>query len=297
MIKPRLPITLALISLLIFSCNTITEKNTDTMQIPENFDWQGHRGCRGLMPENTIEGFIHALQFPIKTIELDVVLSSDLVVIVSHEPWFSEEICSCEGLDENNLYKLSYNEINAIDCGSKPHPRFPNQTKIKSHKPSLIDAVTAIRKHCNEQNIPLPKFNIELKSKPEWDNKYLPETRIFVERVYQAIRMLGIEEITTIQSFDPRVLNVFMTLKTELKFAFLTENNSEPLQQLLALNKMPHIYSPNYVGLTTPIVEQFQKMKIKVIPWTVNDVENMRVLINMGVDGMITDYPDLIETL
>jgi glycerophosphoryl diester phosphodiesterase len=284
-----------LISLIFLSaCTMAPNLQNESSTIPDNFDWQGHRGCRGLLPENSIEGFIHALSFPIQTLELDVVLTKDNVVLVSHEPWFSDEICDCAGLENRNLYELTYAEIKKVKCGNKAHPRFPEQQQLATFKPSLIDVVEAVKKYCAENDRDLPRFNIELKSRPEWDFKYIPNTREFVERVYETIRALGIEELTTIQSFDPRVLNAFMGMRTELRFAFLTEEKGKPLDQLEALNKMPHIYSPHYRLIDRQIVEQLHKLKMQVIPWTVNTKSEMMDLIEMGVDGIITDYPNLV---
>lgn len=273
------------------------ESTSETIAYPQGFDWQGHRGCRGLLPENSIEGFIFALNYPLKTIELDVVVSRDNVIIVSHEPWFSEEICLCDSLMVNNLYKMTYDEIKMIECGTKYHPRFPKQKKLKSFKPSLIDVVTEVKNYCNQNQIPFPKFNIELKSKPEWDLVFLPDTRHFVDRVYETIRLLGIEEMVTIQSFDPRVLNAFQAMNTKLTFAFLTDLDADPLEHMQVLNKLPDIYSPDFKTLTPAKVKNLQNMKIRVIPWTVNDLESMQKLIDMGVDGIITDYPNLIQEL
>ena len=221
--------------ILLAACTMNPSVQKESLEISENLDWQGHRGCRGLMPENSIEGFIYALSFPVRTLELDVVLTKDNVVLVSHEPWFSEEICDCAALENKNLYQLTYAEIKEIKCGNKPHPRFPEQQQLSTYKPSLIDVVEAVKKHCKSQGIEMPSFNIELKSQPDWDGLYLPETQLFVERVYETIRGLGIVELTTIQSFDSRVLNVFMRMNTQLQFAFLTEEKGDPLEQMLVL--------------------------------------------------------------
>lgn len=98
------------------------------------FDWQGHRGARGLYPENTINGMKEAMRFPITTLELDVVISKDNAVVVSHEPWMNEEFClDSKGQTvkdrEVNFYTLTYEEIKTYDCGTKLHPRFPQQKK------------------------------------------------------------------------------------------------------------------------------------------------------------------------
>ena len=283
--------------ILLAACTMNPSVQKESLEISENLDWQGHRGCRGLMPENSIEGFIYALSFPVRTLELDVVLTKDNVVLVSHEPWFSEEICDCAALENKNLYQLTYAEIKEIKCGNKPHPRFPEQQQLFTYKPSLIDVVEAVKKHCKSQGIEMPCFNIELKSQPDWDGIYLPETQLFVERVYETIRGLGIVELTTIQSFDSRVLNVFMRMNTQLQFAFLTEEKGDPLEQMLVLEKLPDIYSPNHLNIDKAKVEQLQKLKMRVIPWTVNTIEEMREMLKMGVDGIITDYPNLILEL
>ena len=283
--------------ILLAACTMNPSVQKESLEISENLDWQGHRGCRGLMPENSIEGFIYALSFPVRTLEFDVVLTKDNVVLVSHEPWFSEEICDCAALENKNLYQLTYAEIKEIKCGNKPHPRFPEQQQLSTYKPSLIDVVEAVKKHCKSQGIEMPRFNIELKSQPDWDGLYLPETQLFVERVYETIRGLGIVELTTIQSFDSRVLNVFMRMNTQLQFAFLTEEKGDPLEQMLVLEKLPDIYSPNHLNIDKAKVEQLQKLKMRVIPWTVNTIEETREMLKMGVDGIITDYPNLILEL
>ena len=265
--------------------------------VAKNFNWQGHRGCRGIMPENSIEGFIHALHFPVKTLELDVVLSKDFTVVVSHEPWFSDEICNCVGLKEKNLFRLTYEEIKAIPCGLKFTHRFPEQQKLRVFKPSLKEVVEAVKKHCESTGLPLPLFNIELKSKPEWDNIYIPNTDTFVQTVHQTIVSLGIGNLTTIQSFDQRILNAFQSMNTNVQIAFLTESPEDPLLQLQVLKHLPEIYSPYYKTVVSKDVYNLHKLGVKVIPWTVNDTASMHALIDLGVDGIITDYPNLIKEI
>ena len=142
------------------------------------FDWQGHRGARGLYPENTIGAMREALSYPlITTLEFDVVISKDGQVIVSHEPWMSEEICldpKGEPVKDKavNLYKLTAKEIAEYDCGSKPHPRFPHQKKVKTHKPLLKDLLSDINK-----THPKIAFDIEIKSTVEDEkNGFQPES-------------------------------------------------------------------------------------------------------------------------
>jgi len=216
---------------------------------------------------------------------MDVVMTKDGVVLVSHEPWFSKEICDCDQLAENNIFLMTYDQVKKIQCGNKAHPKFPKQKQFATYKPSLIDVIEAVEKFCVEKDRPMPRFNIELKSEPAWDGIYLPDNKKFVERVYQVIRETQIEDLTTIQSFDPRVLNIFMGMKTNLRFAFLTESNEDALEQMLTLKKLPQIFSPKHTTLTKQKVEKIQKLGMQVIPWVVNSPGEIEALIEMGVDA------------
>lgn len=271
------------------------EMENSTKTIMKDFDWQGHRGARGLMPENTIPGFLKAVEYPIQTIELDVVISSDLQVIVSHEPWMSAQICDVSERDSLLIFHMTAEEIAKIDCGRKAHPLFPNQEKLFAHKPTLSEVVLAINAHCDKLKIPYPKFNIEIKSVPGWDDKYTPRPKEFVEIVLRVIRELKIEERTIIQSFDPRILNELFKTNSIVKTALLVFMERDMSAALSLLEQLPDIYAPNFILVSEDLVKQVHEKGMKIIPWTVNDLDVMRNLIDMGIDGMITDYPDLIE--
>jgi glycerophosphoryl diester phosphodiesterase len=133
------------------------------------------------MPENTIPAFLEALKYPIKTLELDVVISADSQVVISHEPWFSAEICSRadgeafpEEKAEPRIFQMTLAEIATYDCGTKPHPRFPEQKKMKVSKPSLREMVSAVERYCEVNQREKPLYNIELKARPEWDDELTP---------------------------------------------------------------------------------------------------------------------------
>lgn len=261
------------------------------------FDWQGHRGARGLYPENTVGAMREALSYPIvTTLELDVVISKDGEVVVSHEPWMSEEICldaSGNPVKEKavNLFQLTAAEIAEYDCGTKPHPRFPQQKKIKAHKPVLKDLLADINK--THPNIP---FNIEIKSLPA-DEKagFQPDVKTFTDKVIATIKSQIDLSRVHIQSFDWRVLKYLKSKYPLVKTVALTEDEKfSPKTVLSALGFIPTVFSPYYKNLTKPLVSEFQRNGMKVIPWTVNEPAEMRLMINMGVDGIITDYPNKI---
>jgi glycerophosphoryl diester phosphodiesterase len=269
------------------------------------FDWQGHRGARGLLPENTIPSFLKALEYPVTTLELDVAVSKDNVVIVSHEPWMSEKICSKPDgspVGESEAMKLkirdlTYDEIKSYDCGSRGNSRFPEQQSMPVYKPSLLDVIGEVQKFCFIRALPLPQFNIEIKSAPELDGAFTPAPGEFARLLLEVIEQKKIASKVCIQSFDVRSLQAVKKQAPAMVTALLVENEDGFKKNLKRLGYVPEIYSPDYKLLRKRYVRKLHKRGIKVIPWTVNAAEDMRKLIRKGVDGIITDYPNLIPEI
>ena len=264
----------------------------------QTIDWQGHRGCRGLMPENTLQAFEEAMKYPVTTLELDVVISKDKKVVVSHEPWISDKICLNENGKEfrdnsmptYNLFEMDYSSIRQFDCGVKPNESYPYQQKIKAHKPLLSEVFERIEALDPEGSM---RFNIEIKSAPEGDGKFHPEIEEFTDLVVALVREYVTEERFTIQSFDFRVLEYCRETYPGIKLAMLVESGTV-IENLDQLSFTPDIYSPYFRKLNKKEVELCHSKEIKVIPWTVNTPSGIRKMLKMGVDGIITDYPNLI---
>jgi len=268
------------------------------------FDLQGHRGCRGLMPENTLPAFIKAVELGVTTLELDVVISADGQIVVSHEPWMSHEIClhpdgrpvKKSEAKKLNLYKIPYAEIQKYDCGLRVHPRFKDQEKMKVVKPTLAMVVDSVRKFIDDTNYKQPNYNIEIKSVPSEYNIYQPVPEKFVEMVVAEIQLLGIEEITTIQSFDINVLEVLnKRVGRKYTIAYLMEKGKDLNTNLRKLTFKPDIYSPRYKLVSEATVSTCHQQGIRIIPWTINDKEDMDIIKAWGCDGGITDYPDVVK--
>lgn len=280
----------------------ITEKNRPAVPAnKEAFDWQGHRGFRGIWPENTLEAFLHAVQIPeVTTLELDLAVSKDKQLIVSHEPWMNPAICrkhSGDTIPDKDslkylLYEMTAAEIKKWDCGSRGNPRFPKQQKIWTYKPTFREAVFAVRKANQERPI---RWNIEIKTEPGWDGVRTPPVAEFAKMVVDEIKFLHIADAVTVQSFDVRALQEVRKLNPSLKLALLIENIKGLDTNLERLGFNPDIYSPYYLLVSEKLVADCHAKGIKVIPWTVNEVTAMRHLIRLGVDGIITDYPNLIK--
>jgi glycerophosphoryl diester phosphodiesterase len=277
----------------------MTAVSASAQYIPK-FDLQGHRGARGLKPENTIPAFIAALDYGVTTIELDVVITKDNQIVVSHEPWMSNEIClksdsTPVAKTESktfNIYKMNYSEILAFDCGSRGNEKFPEQEKMIARKPLLKDVIAEVENHIKSYTTYEVDYNIEIKSAKSDDNKFHPTPEVFSDIVYQTINQYLPLERVVIQSFDFRVLKYWKKKYPTVRLAALVENKNSVEANLKALGFSPSIYSPYFKLINKQSVASLQKKKIRVIPWTVNEVEDMNRVKSWGVDGLITDYPN-----
>jgi glycerophosphoryl diester phosphodiesterase len=275
------------------------------MRAQPKIDVQGHRGARGLYPENSIPAMLAALNMGVNTLELDVVISKDRLVVVSHEPWINSEIC----LDANgrelsnskgkqlNLYELNYNEIANYDCGSKGNSRFPQQQKMPVPKPLLSELIAAVERHCREYKLPPIRYNIEIKSQLATDGKYHPAYDTFAELVLQVLVKANVMKRTTIQSFDVRPLQYINGKDYPVQIALLTELQLQPEKAIQSLGFIPTVYSPYYKLVTPKLIDYAKQVGMQVIPWTVNDPEDMQKMLDLGVDGIISDYPDVLLEL
>jgi glycerophosphoryl diester phosphodiesterase len=264
------------------------------------FDVQGHRGCRGLKPENTIPAFITALDSGVTTLELDVVITKDGQVVVSHESWMSAATC----LEPNgavitqkiekkyNLFQMSYEQVKQWDCGSKGNEKFPLQEKMKAFKPLLREVIIAVETHIKNSSKYEVDYNIEIKSSPEGDGKFHPKPDEFSDIVYNLIDQYLPMERIVIQSFDFRVLKYWHEKYPDVRLSALVDNLKTIDENIQSLGFTPSVYSPDYKLLSKSEVRHCHELKMRVIPWTVNDTKEMVSLKGMGVDGFITDYPD-----
>ncbi|MEZ0487847.1 glycerophosphodiester phosphodiesterase family protein [Fibrella aquatica] len=280
-------------------------------QPARSYDLQGHRGCRGLMPENTIPAFLKALDLGVNTLELDVVISQDGQVVVSHEPYFNSAFSTkpdgepVTKAEEKNLvlYKMLYAEIRRYDVGSNGNPRFPEQQKQKVFKPLLSDMLAATEAYRTEKNLPAFAYNIELKSEESEYDQSQPRPAEFCKLVNEVLVKANVPASRIIiQSFDFAILQEWnRQLKGQtvlpVRLAALVENVRGVDHNLKKLGFKPAIYSPNYKLIGRESVQKLHRQGIQVVPWTVNNVVDMRKMINIGVDGIITDYPNRADEL
>ncbi|MBT3180266.1 MAG: hypothetical protein HOB40_06980 [Candidatus Marinimicrobia bacterium] len=297
-------------------------------------DVQGHRGARGLRPENTLEGFEFAMDLGVSTLELDLAVTKDRHVLVTHNPYVSAHLCLNEDgsiiqADSGAQFSgplirdLTLEEIKKFDCGSiNPNPsQFLEPPRINipgAQMPTLTEVFDLINK--KKSNVHL---NIEMKIDPRYDVT-IPEVE-FVNAVVKVIQDSGMKNRINLQSFNWHSLALVKKIDPEIKTAgllgsgsFSMINDSIPspwlngirysndggsaLSVLREAESYIDIFSPSW-RLVSPedslflhsTVQEIQKAGFPVIPWTVNKRSEMELLINLGVDGIITDYPDSLN--
>ena len=289
-----------MISKLIATFSTILIATVSIAQYIPRFDIQGHRGARGLRPENSIPSFIMALDSGVTTVELDVAITKDKQIIVSHEPWMAAAICldstgstiSEKEEKKFNIYQMTYDQVQLFDCGSIGNSNFPQQEKMKTSKPLLRDVIVAVENHIKSYATYEVDYNIEIKSWPDGDKKFHPTVEEFSNLVYQLVDEYIPLERVVIQSFDFRVLKYWHQKYPAIRLAALVENTKSIDANLADLGFKPSTYSPYFKLLNREKVKYLHQQKIRVVPWTVNEISDMLSLKGMGVDGLITDYPD-----
>jgi glycerophosphoryl diester phosphodiesterase len=293
-------------------------------------DLQGHRGARGLAPENTLPAFARALAIGVTTLELDAGITEDGVVVVCHDRRLNPDIA--RGTDgrwlvgrTRTIRELTFHELGRYDVGrirpgSDYSTRFPSQRRMDGVRiPKLEDVFELARRAHNDE----VRFNIETKLSPlAPDETAGPDE--FARAVINVVRASHVERRTTIQSFDWRTLALVQREAPEIATAYLTsdaenvrdagngpspwtngirlaDHGSVPRMVAAAASAGPpgppggRIWSPNYRDLTAALAKEAKSLGLGVLPWTVNDPPDMERLIDWGVDGIITDYPDRLR--
>lgn len=265
------------------------------------FTIQGHRGARGLLPENTIESCCKAVALGVDGLEIDVVVSKDRQLIVSHEPWMSRHFCSYpdgKAVDTEGilLKNMNVSEIQTYDCGSRGNPFFSTQEAIKSYKPTFYELVTAVHTFCEKENLLKPLWNIEVKSHPKWYGRLVPLPTIFSRLLVKELKKVDLFGTTAfyVSSFDPQFLRTIRKQAPSVRLAFLTENRLSFKENIKNLGFTPMFYSPYFKFINKKMIEQAHQRGVKVVTWTVNDVEIAEILRGWQIDGLITDYPNFL---
>jgi glycerophosphoryl diester phosphodiesterase len=260
---------------------------------------QGHRGCRGLFPENTLPAFQHALDIGVQVLEMDVVISADGQVVVSHEPYMNSLYASHpSGVPvlkseeaSLNLFRMTYAEIRTYDVGKRGNRLFPEQRAVEAVKPLLRDVLALGEAFRQKTGKPI-YYNIEIKSDPSEYGKSQPaDVSDFSKAVHAVIAEAVDWKYVVLQSFDFDVLRYWNKVWPKVSLSALVDNES-PSFVVTELGFTPAIYSSSYKQLDASRIAYSHSKGMQVIPWTVNARVDIQKMIDLGVDGLITDYPD-----
>jgi glycerophosphoryl diester phosphodiesterase len=287
-------------------------------------DLQGHRGARGLAPENTLPGFAAALSVGVTTLELDLGVTRDGVVVISHDATLNPDIVrGADGrwLEERGaaIHALRFEELQRYDVGRlKPGTnyatRFPQQRSVDGARiPRLADLFALVRRSGNQS----VRFNVETKLDPEKPGE-TPRPEAFARAVIAALREAGVTARSTIQSFDWRTLQVVQKEAPEIATVYLSAQqrwlDNIAAESLLgsrwtagirhrehgSVPKMVKaaggaIWSPCFCDLDELKLKEARALGLKVVVWTVNDPAAIDSMLALGVDGIISDYPDRVR--
>jgi glycerophosphoryl diester phosphodiesterase len=249
----------------------------------------GHRGARAVLPENTIPAFEYAINAGVDVLELDLAVTKDNVVVVSHDPRINSGICS--GPREHAaIRELTLAELREYDCGSKKNPLFPKQKPVPGTRIPTLDEVFAL--------VPRGTFGFNIETKIFRDAPELtPSPEDFVRLVLDSVRKHNLEKRVILQSFDFRTLHAMKKLAPEIPLSALYEGAPRDFADI-AREAGAGIVSPRYPLVTREQVEKAHAAGLQVVPWTANTPEDWRKLIDAGVDAIITDDPaELIRYL
>ncbi|RYE22873.1 MAG: glycerophosphodiester phosphodiesterase [Sphingobacteriaceae bacterium] len=266
------------------------------------FDIEAHRGGRGLMPENTIPAMHNAIDIGVTTLEMDTHITADGKVVVAHDDTFNPLFAlTPDGkniLKENAtryaLYKMKYADIALFDVGSKPYNKFPEQKRMKVAVPLLADLIDSTQDYTKAKGKPQMFYNIETKCSAKDDGIYNPNPETFVKLLMAVIIKKKLLPYVIIQSFDIRTIQIIHKKYPHVRTSYLVDNKQTFTANLATLGFTPFIYSPAYKLVTAEMIQQCHKKGIKIIPWTVNTKEEIAGLKTLGVDGIISDYPNLL---
>ena len=254
----------------------------------------GHRGCRGNFPENTIIAFQEALKMGADGIELDVVVNVDKQLVVSHEPYFKKEFCLTPNGkpvgDEKafNMFKMTQSEIIKFDCGSIGNPKFPEQQKMPAYKPLLSDFF-------KEVELKDKVLLFEIKSVKEEYGISQPHPKEFINLILGETKDFKMQENLIFMCFDPEILEELHRRNVPNKMVYLTYKPKSAKQLLKEISFKPFALGMFYATASKAAINYAHNQDVKVFTWTVNEAKTGKKLIKRGVDGLITDYPKLMD--
>jgi glycerophosphoryl diester phosphodiesterase len=305
MLKSKLIVPAALVGLAVLACSAVNKSLPVRIKYPAFFK-VGHRGTRGLMPENTIPSMIKAIQIGANTVEMDIHITRDGKVMVYHDDDFDptytlmpdgSEIPKAER-KKYTFYQMDYAAIRPFVIGAKPYPAYPQQKMMRTYAPLLGELIDSVDHYTKVNHLPGVNYLIEIKSGPETDGKNQPAPEEFVDKMMAVLKPKKLGSRLIVQSFDMRPLQVMHKKYPGVALGYLTGDKKVSFEaNMTAMGFTPNFYNP-YAALVTPeLVDKCHKKGMLMCVWTPNTIDEMKQIKAMNVDGIITDYANILEGL
>jgi glycerophosphoryl diester phosphodiesterase len=301
-------LTLLVILSILISVGCSTAKKATTNKYSVSFYKVGHRGTRGLMPENTIPAMEKGIAVGANTIEFDVHVTRDHKIVVYHDASFTPSYTTMpDGSDipeaersKYTFYQMDYAEIRKFIIGEKYYSTFPHQHLMKSYAPLLSEMIDSVEAFTRTGHYPPVHYLLEIKSYAATDGTQQPPPDEYIQILMKALKpkLKELKGRLIIQSFDMRPLQILHREYPAIPLGFLTYSDKVSFEEnIKKLGFIPAFYNPVYNLVTQSLLNKCHAEDIKVLPWTVENVKDMQRLKDMAVDGIITDYPDRITEL
>ena len=266
-------------------------------------DVQAHRGGAGLMPENTIEAMKHALDMGVNTLELDLQISQDGQIVVSHDPYFHHRYAIrpdgsyvAKGEPKEYIYNMPYSEVVKYDVGSRPSEVWPEKACVRTVKPLAEDLIDFVENYTKEKGLSPVRYNIEIKSKDaDGEGKNWPTYDRFVTECCKFLHSKHLGDRLVVQSFDVRALNYMHEKYPELILSYLVDAKAPDFDTYMGMLKFtPQWLSPHHSITDEALVEKCRERGMKIVPWTVDKPEDIERILSLKVDAIISNYPDRV---
>ena len=243
----------------------------------------GHRGARARLPENTLPAFEYAIQQGVDALEMDMAVTKDNVIVISHDPLLHGPVCT-SAKESAVIHELTLAEVRQWDCGAVQNPRFKTQKIVPGTRMPTLDDVFRLASRGSFD------YNIETKSFPD-QPQYTPPPAEFARMVLDKIRHYKLEKRIILQSFDFRTLVAMRKLAPEIRLSALTEKDPRAFTAIVKEAGNAEIISPDFHLVTAGKVADAHAAGIQVVPWTADEPKDWDMLVEAKVDAIISDDP------
>ena len=279
---------------LIFSPVLLSAQPFDSIQ------YIGHRGARGVFPENSIPGFQLALAKGADMLELDLAVTRDKQIVLSHDPVIPEGLCehSENGNveeEDRTIYQMTYQEVQAFSCGQAGHPKFPNQEKVGVEIPLLSTVIDSCLAFAKANGLPIPRFDVELKFSEKNEGVYYPEKEEYVSLVLKLLKNKGVADRCVLTSFDLGIVQTIHQQSPETKVGWIIANFKGVKGNVKQLGFAPDYFVVYHRLASKKMVRDTGEQGIGIMVWTVNSPKRIEKLQKKGVTSIISDYPGLVK--